>query len=336
MGGLTQGFCDESSASVETLPYTDSSSPVTVVVICFNHQRFLDQSFQGVQSQTARPCHLIVVDDRSSDRSQQLITDRLGKESGRITMLLHQENRGLTRTLNECLALVDSEFVAFIAADDWMEPDRLRLQVAEFERRDERCAAVHSDLYLADEQGHRLPGTVLAEEGGRRDGDLFVESIPRCALKAPSVLLRTSAVRELGGYDESIPMEDYDLWLRLTRTFEVGYVDRPLVNYRVVSTSMSNTTDRWEFREWHIPSLFKHVDAGGFRGEAIRTRLQHLVKVLYFRGREPDQTRRDLSRLLRSRVNAEVIVLYVAAVMRVPGPMLASGYRMVSRALRKG
>ena len=161
MGGLTQGFCDESSASVETLPYTDSSSPVTVVVICLNHQRFLDQSFQCVQSQTARPCHLIVVDDRSSDRSQQLITDRLGKESGRITMLLHQENRGLTRTLNECLALVDSEFVAFIAADDWMEPDRLRLQVAECERRDERCAAVHSDRYLVDEQGHRLPRPLL-------------------------------------------------------------------------------------------------------------------------------------------------------------------------------
>lgn len=313
-----------------TRSFTDPNSPVTVVILCYDHARFVTQALDSVAEQRLRPCHLVVVDDASDDTSGTVIADHLSGAPGRITTLFHQANRGLTKTLNETLALVDSEYVAFLAADDWMEPERLHLQAQEFENRGTGCAAVHSDMYRVDERGARLPGTYGAGQS-QPDGDMFLASIERCAIGAPSVMLRTSAVRQLGGYDESLPMEDYDLWLRLTRDYEIAYIDRPLVNYRTVTTSMSNTTPIWSFREWHLSSLAKHLDLPGERGEAVAARMQHLAKILYFDGRSPALTRRDLLAVASHQPNTETVALLAISTACIPGPAVAHAYSALHR-----
>lgn len=308
--------------------YTDAASPVTLVLLAYNHARFLPEALDSVRGQELRPCHLIVVDDASSDSSASVVREYLGRSAGRITTVFHRTNRGLTRTLNETLALVDSEYVAFLAADDWMEPQRFRLQTLEFERLGERCAIVHSDMYRVDENGHRL-------EGSHWEGrlpvhpDMFVASIPRCAIAAPSALLRTSAVRLVGEYDESLPMEDHDMWLRLCRHYDAGYVDAPLTNYRIVSTSLSHDIDLWTFRSVHLASLSKHLDLQGRRGLAVAQHMQHLGKILYFHGEDPTLIRRYLSKTLSRHWSPESAILLAASTLRIPGPSVAGLYQLL-------
>ena len=166
------------------------------------------------------------------------------------------------------------------------------------------------------------------------DEDVFLANIRRTSIGAPSVLLRTSAVREVGGYDEALPMEDYDLWLRLLRRYKFGYLDIPLVNYRILSTSLSSTTDIWKYREWHLHSLAKHLDAPGMRGTAVRDRMAEITKLLYFRGRSAKLTRRDLVQCFRYSPDIQTAILIACATTGMSGMRLEGAYARLIRAVR--
>lgn len=312
---------------------TDPSSPVTVVILCYNQAAFVQRSLESVAEQVLRPAHLVVVDDASSDASASVISDYLASVDGHVTPLFHQTNRGLLRTMNETLALVESTYVAFLGADDWMEPARLQLQVQEFERRGADYAGMYSAMTRVDEHGVPVPSPSMASPDSA-DEDVFLANIRRTSIGAPSVLLRTSAVREVGGYDEALPMEDYDLWLRLLRRYKFGYLDIPLVNYRILITSLSSTTDIWKYREWHLHSLAKHLDAPGMRGTAVRDRMAEITKQLYFRGRSAKLTRRDLVQCFRHSPDIQTAILIACATTGMSGMRLEGAYARLVRAVR--
>lgn len=299
---------------------TDPGSPVTLVILSYNHERFLETALESVTRQELLPGHLIVVDDASSDSSSSIIRRYLQSAQGNITALYHQTNRGLLRTLNEALALVDTEFVAFMSADDWMEPARFSRQLVEFEMAGPTCALVHSDMFIADEGGKRLEGTHWTRKG-RSAGDIFLDCVQRCAIGTPSALIRSSALRAVGGYDESLLYEDFDMWLQLSRRHEISYIDRPLVTYREVATSMSNSWDLWQSHLSRLNSLMKHLDIQGDRGLAVQKQACELIRALYLQGRSPRQTAADTLRVVAARKTAGPLVLLLLLVsgVRVPG-----------------
>lgn len=299
---------------------TDPGSPVTLVIVSYNHARFLETALESVARQELLPGHLIVVDDASSDASASVIRRYLHGARGNITALYHQTNRGLLRTLNETLALVDSDFVAFMAADDWMEPARFSRQLVEFEMEGPACALVHSDMFRADEHGKRLEGTHWTRKG-RSTGDIFLDCVQRCAIGTPSALIRSSALRAVGGYDESLMYEDYDMWLQLSRRYKISYIDAPLVTYREVSTSMSNSWDLWQSHLSRLNSLMKHLDLQGDHGSAVQRQASELIRTLYLQGRAPRQTASDTLRVVFAHKGADPLMLLLLLVsgVRVPG-----------------
>ena len=106
----------------------------------------------------------------------------------------------------------------------------------------ERVAAVYSDMLVVDcrRQACRpqLPRLLL---GGAAppQGELFVRIMARNFLPAPAVMLRRSAIADVGGYDESLFYEDFDMWLRLSFRFHFTYLPGRLVRYRALESSMS-------------------------------------------------------------------------------------------------
>lgn len=299
---------------------TDPKSPITLVIVSYNHARFVETALDSVVRQELLPGHLIVVDDASSDTSASVIRSYFQRAQGNITALYHQTNRGLLRTLNETLALVDSDFVAFLAADDWMEPARFSRQLAEFDREGSACALVHSDMFRADEDGNRLECTHWTLKG-RSNGDIFLDSVRRCAVGTPSALIRTSAVRDVGGYDESLMYEDFDMWLQLSRRHTVSYIATPLVTYREVGTSMSNSWDIDKSHLSRLSSLMKHLDLQGDRGSAVQNQALSLIRVLYLQGRAPKKTASDILRVVVARKDADTLTLLLLLVsgVRIPG-----------------
>ena len=112
--------CEEDNASLL----------VSVVMPCFNAERYLEQAMRSVLDQTLRVVELIVIDDGSTDRSPQIVS-RLQADFGGRIVLATQANAGPYAARNHGLRLARCPFVAFLDSDDWWTPDCLeRLHAA--------------------------------------------------------------------------------------------------------------------------------------------------------------------------------------------------------------
>src|SRR5688572_5962105 len=97
-----------------------SAPTVTVVIPCFNHGRFVAEAAASALRQRDADIRVVIVDDGSNDGSTPAACDACAGERVRV---VHQENRGLPAARNRGAAGAASEYLVFLDADDWLEPE---------------------------------------------------------------------------------------------------------------------------------------------------------------------------------------------------------------------
>lgn len=115
-----------------------NSPMISVILPVYNGEDFLERCMDSILSQTEPNLELIVVDDGSTDASGA-ICDRYAEKDPRVRVL-HKPNGGLSHSRNAGMALARGEYLAFVDADDWLEPDMYRRMLAA--RKEDRCDAV--------------------------------------------------------------------------------------------------------------------------------------------------------------------------------------------------
>jgi glycosyltransferase involved in cell wall biosynthesis len=209
---------------------------VSVIIPTYNHAALLPHAVESVLAQTRRADEVIVVDDGSTDATDEMVARRYP-----AVRLLTQPNRGLSAARNRGLQAARGDLVVFLDADDWLTPDALAAKSAVLER-EAALGWVYSDLFLTDEAGSvtRRVSEAWRYRGRRLEGWIFEELLLGNFFPVHAVMARRHAVLEAGGFDETLPNhEDYDLWLRLSRRAPVAYVDRALGYYRLRAARMS-------------------------------------------------------------------------------------------------
>lgn len=101
---------------------------VSIIIPSFNHEKFVGATIESVLEQTYPCIELIVIDDGSSDDTLKVV--RKYEQSSHGMRVIAQENQGLSQTLNNALKHAHGEYVAFIASDDVMHPEKTEKQVA--------------------------------------------------------------------------------------------------------------------------------------------------------------------------------------------------------------
>ncbi len=204
----------------------------------YNEERFVAQAIQSVLNQSYTNFELLIVDDKSTDRSLEIAR---GYESdGRVRIITNSKNRGLSYTRNNGIRQSNGKVIAFIDSDDVYYPDKLELQIQEMSMggryKDE---VVYTNYSKLDEQGRVI--TLKKLEPSQIKKRITVSALitevvdPMCAT---IVCLKETAL-EVGLFDETLRIrEDYEFMLRLARTrFFVGILE-PLYGYRMVRNSM--------------------------------------------------------------------------------------------------
>src|ERR1035438_3175106 len=102
---------------------TTSHPRVSVVMPCYNHGRFVDQSVTAVLEQTFADLELIIVDDASKDNSLE-VARKFARKDARVKVIVHEQNYGPSRSRNDGLRAAVGEFVGFCDADDLWKPDK--------------------------------------------------------------------------------------------------------------------------------------------------------------------------------------------------------------------
>lgn len=208
---------------------------VSVVIPNHNHAAYIVAALDHVANQTFRDWEVIVIDDGSTDASLEIL-----EQYQPPLTILRCEHKGPAAARNLGIAASDSEYIAFMDADDLCESRRLELQVQKLEN--EKLDLVASALSFIDAHGCPIPGLWTCPPHAHRD--YRASLIERNWIGTPSVMLRRSILSSTGMFDETFThAEDYDLWLRVARSHSIGFIEAPLIQCRRHSANTSRDTE---------------------------------------------------------------------------------------------
>ncbi len=201
---------------------------VSILTSCYNHENFVEDLVRSVYGQQGVEFEFLVIDDGSSDRSVEVLK-LLSLEYG--FYFEAQENIGFTKTLNKLLGKAQGEYLIVIASDDVLAPDRLKLQV-NFLDNNVSHALVCGDVVELDEAGRMGSKISYPFE----EGELFSRLLRKeLFILAPTVMVRKEVIIDLGGWDAELAIEDWDMWLRVSEKYSIGYLDQVFAFYRIHS-----------------------------------------------------------------------------------------------------
>jgi Glycosyl transferase family 2 len=206
---------------------------VSVILPVYNCPGYVDQAIDSILSQTYSDFELIIIDDGSTDETPTILRRRT---EPRIR-LFTQKNVGLAGTLNRGIELSRGRYIARQDQDDVSFPERLARQVA-FLDAHPNCALVGTWAEIWVEG--RKTGRLHAHPSD--DSTLKYQLLLNNPFVHSSVMIRKLALDRVGGYStdpERQPPEDYELWSRIARGFEVANIPEVLHAYREVQGSMS-------------------------------------------------------------------------------------------------
>lgn len=216
---------------------------VTVICLCYNHERFVRQAVESVIGQSYDHVQIIVWDDASADSSPTVIRE-LQTTYPQLEVCLSERNEGNCRAFNRAFASARGEFIVDFSTDDVMHPERLEKQVEFFAQRDQQTGVIFTDATYMDEQGKMLYHHFehLFRHGLIKEivtGDVFRAVLATYYIASPTMMMRRAVLESLGGYDEQLAYEDFDLCVRSAQLFRYGFLNERLTLIRKTAGSMS-------------------------------------------------------------------------------------------------
>ena len=283
---------------------------MSVVITTYNTAAYLPETLESVFAQSHAAYEVIVVDDGSTDD-----TVARAREFGERIQLILQGHEGLGSARNAGIARATGDYLAFLDSDDLWDVDTLRTQVAVAARNPTSALVVADGAHFgADNVLHpRLHVPGISERIDRApDGEVtdwfYRDFVARNLVSCPAQTLIPRWAVEAAGPVCLTPngAQDYDYYLRITRSFRATFHCASLARYRLRSDSMSGNPNERGFR-WTVQSVeVLRRERREFRDEkrvlddAIdRTtrRAAGIARAMHRRGDTPDPD--DLAALYR-------------------------------------
>jgi glycosyltransferase involved in cell wall biosynthesis len=234
---------------------------VSVVIPTHNRATLIGEAIATVLNQTFRDFELLVVDDASSDNTQEVVRSFADP---RVRYIRQGSNGGDHAARNAGIRASSGEFIAFLDDDDEWLPPKLELQTEYLRARGPEVGGVHTASFTVDK------GT--GETRVRRLPDEIANLPDTVSITTSAVMVRRLCFETLGLFDESIPFcSDFDMWIRIVGRYRFGYIATPLVRYFVHSNRLSSNYGAMSRGEGAL--LTKHPEffsRGGPRRHAAR------------------------------------------------------------------
>ena len=218
---------------------TEQQPLVSIVIPCYNHAQFVQETIQSVIDQDYKNIELIIIDDGSKDNSVEVIQEMIPACEERFVRFefRHRPNKGLCATLNEALEWCEGEYFSPLASDDIALPHKTSFLLKKHQKINAAVDFGSARKFNNDSEGK---DKLLNCEHTLEDL-MFIRNIP----SAPASLMRIDAIRNVGGFLEEVALEDLYMWLKLTSSGEKLYsFPEVVVKYR---DHENNTIKKFRF-----------------------------------------------------------------------------------------
>ncbi len=217
---------------------------VSVVIPCYNSERYISQTIDSVVSQTISPLEVILVDDQSQDGTLDLLRRKEKQYKGLVKITELQKNQGASYARNYGAKQALGDYILFMDADDLAEPKLIekycsRLEEINTEEKGQYklCYSAYIQIDENDCVISEISRGIQFEPGET----LGYEFVRNYILSTSGVLVKKDVFTTLEGFNENIRYsEDWDLWLRLAGITDFAYVDEPLIKLRRHGNNLSS------------------------------------------------------------------------------------------------
>lgn len=221
---------------------------VSIIIPVYNRTELLERALQSLQKQTHQDFEVIVVDDHSTEDISS-VTKKYGARH------LKTIGKGVSAARNTGINASTSQLIAFLDSDDEWLAQKLELQL-NYLAENSNCSLVHTnEIWIRNGQPVKQ-NNKQQKMGGR----IFSQCTEQCLIGPSTVLLRRSLLDNVGLFDESFTVcEDFDLWLRITATEDIGFISEPLmIKHGGHSDQLSMQFHSMDL--WRARALAKHLN----------------------------------------------------------------------------
>jgi alpha-1,3-rhamnosyltransferase len=229
---------------------------VSVIVPCYNHEKYIKESLLSILNQTYNNIQLIVIDDGSKDNSVDIIKSLQPTYN---FIFEAQQNEGVSKTLNNAIKkYATGKYIAFLASDDYWELNKLEKQILFLEKND-TLGMVCGKARIVNNQS-KIVGAL--ETGNASMAFNFNNiALGKRMVAALTVVLKKDVLDKVGLFDEDLAIEDLDMWLRIAHIFPIGFMDEKLAFYRQHDTNASSKVITMAKARSKILQKWKNIDS---------------------------------------------------------------------------
>lgn len=239
---------------------------VSVLVPTFNRANYIAECLDSLLAQTMPPLEIIVIDDGSEDGTAAVL-----EGYGECIRYVRKENGGKPSAVNLGLAQAKGDLIWIFDDDDVALPDAIESRLATFKEHPEADFVFSPHYYGSDGPDGRICKGRLHDLGQWTADTFFLELMKGCFFHLATALVRAEVYRALGGFDtELLSSEDYDMQLRLARTYKFAFSPRPSFIFRIHSGLRGAKAIRYTATQ--RSSVFRRFDQRV--GEKLRASLQ--------------------------------------------------------------
>ncbi|PLS17878.1 hypothetical protein CVD28_09295 [Bacillus sp. M6-12] len=258
---------------------------VSVIISAYNHEKYIGETLKSIINQTYTNIELILFNDGSKDKTHEVIISLKEELNKRFTDFHYfsKENEGISKTFNRGIKLARGKYIKVFGSDDILYPNAISELVIYMERY-KKYGAVFGNGYHAFTSLISLNKKRYSEDNRFSKQFKFksgyihrhiIKNLP--LIPTITVMFRKEVLDELGGYDENLPCEDIDLYVRMSNKYMIGFMKKNIAIHRLHD---DNNGLKPEIMLPTLNAMLKKYDVSGIFKDSEERKL--FLEVIYW------------------------------------------------------
>lgn len=245
---------------------------IAICLAAYNGEKYITQQLESIFSQTYQHFKLYIADDRSTDRTVEIIETFQNRFTGRIGLTVNDKQLGVVNNFETLIGHCKEEYIACCDQDDIWESNKLELQLKAMRQLEEKsltgACLVHSDLSMVNENAEELEDSYFRFRGYRLNQKKDLGHILGPSGVMGNTLMINAVLRDkVLPFPSGLEVHDYhDYWIGVVAELygERKTLQQPLVRYRIHNSNLSNPLQKvqskgsrwgWLNRDIRLPYL---------------------------------------------------------------------------------
>ena len=217
---------------------------VSIIIPTYNRADVIERALNSVISQTYKNFEVIIVDDGSKDNTEEVVNNFIKKLKNKfkIQYIRLPKNYGANFARNYGIKLSEGDLIAFLDSDDIWLPKKLELQVKKMSCSKRNYGAVYTSFWRVYPNGAKVLEPNV-NKYKKLEGNILKVLLGDGLAITSTLVVKRLVLEEVGMFDESLRrFQEWDLLIRISKRFEIGFVNQPLVISYVRKDSISTST----------------------------------------------------------------------------------------------